>query len=381
MKEYFSKGLDILFTYLDGGKEVSEYIGIEKKDNASDISQTKLFAQVDKRYLQLNNVLLKSYKCEQNDNFIEKLSSSIKYFESKSEKELKEDLESFFLIKHLSVESFLGGGYQSLNKINHGYWEYTRLAYGGTNTHESMRSVKGIDSKIERLNKSGVTAFRCWQLSNYDFEKNFLGVSLNNGTIPYQNNIRDNFTAVQHGAAVGLLSVFSAAVDLNDLKKPIVLYDACITRNLIFDETLALFSESLKSDYTSCLFFVPPHLSGIKLRGFSGSQYEFIIPSRKINEAFLAVTATFLGYLQTVIEREEKVIILAQGASIATLIGMIIDELPMFDKKKVRFMDLGRVLDIVDVDKLEKQNWTSGNKKKNVSNMHENCIFSIERPR
>lgn len=317
---------------------------------------------------------------KQTKDFANRLTQSVKHFESKSVDELKEMLNAFFLVKDVSLDTFFEGSYQSLNKINHGYWEYVRLAYGGTNASEKMRQSKSTNKFVVRLSKSGVTAFRCWQLSQYDFEKNFLAISLNNGTAPYNENLSKPFNTVKHGASVGILSVFAAARGMKKPDKPITLYDGCITRKLIFDESLLRLSHDLSERFNSCIFMVPGHLSGIKMRGFEGNQHEFIVPGMRVNESFLGVTATFLGFLRQVIAQEDgKVVVLAQAASIATLIGMVIDSDPQFPKEKVTLLDLGRVLDLAVPETFMKQRWAAGEHSDKVDRMIKSRVFSIDK--
>lgn len=49
-----------------------------------------------------------------------------------------------------------------------------------------------------------------------------------------------------------------------------------------------------------------------------------------------------------------------QGASVASLILMIILDLELFKNTKIRYFDLGRVLGIMTLEKLGNQGWSGG---------------------
>jgi len=57
--------------------------------------------------------------------------------------------------------------------------------------------------------------------------------------------------------------------------------------------------------------------------------------------------ATVVGYLNKMAGEYRSISVLVQGASVASLIPMIILDLELFQNTKIRYFGLGRVLDIM----------------------------------
>ena len=70
--------------------------------------------------------------------------------------------------------------------------------------------------------------------------------------------------------------------------------------------------------------------------------------------------ATLIGYLQKMASRYKTITILAQGASIASLMGLLMADMKLFSNNNIRFFDLGRIMDVVNPEIIKKQGWLGG---------------------
>lgn len=81
-----------------------------------------------------------------------------------------------------------------------------------------------------------------------------------------------------------------------------------------------------------------------------------LVPLTRINETWKADAATLIGYLMHMSEKYQTITILAQGASIASLLALLVSKLEA-DLPQVRlcFLDLGRVQAVTTPETLHKQ--------------------------
>ncbi|MEW6133714.1 MAG: hypothetical protein AB1591_11220 [Pseudomonadota bacterium] len=107
-------------------------------------------------------------------------------------------------------------------KVNHGYWEYMRTAYDElcAERNNAALNVKNVGFKQRRLRTSGVTQFWGRQIrrhylqdqANDPNKRVVFSISLVAGTEPPSRSIGRKLTPVTRGAAVGLVSMFEAAL-------------------------------------------------------------------------------------------------------------------------------------------------------------------------
>ncbi|MEW6133715.1 MAG: hypothetical protein AB1591_11225 [Pseudomonadota bacterium] len=102
---------------------------------------------------------------------------------------------------------------------------------------------------------------------------------------------------------------------------------------------------------------VSPHLKQVDFLDYKGSVYKFLVPPTKINETWKAVAATLLGYLVRLGERHKTITVLGQGATIFSLMTLLFSDVDAMPQVRLRFFDLGRVLDIATPEFLKEQAW------------------------
>jgi hypothetical protein len=133
--------------------------------------------------------------------------------------------------------------------------------------------------------------------------------------------------------------------------------DGSATRSLIFDRTLKPFCDKYLGDTEACLIVAPPHLKLVEPLDFQGALYRFLVPPTRVNETWKTVAATLIGYLRLLGRKHRTVTILAQGASIASLMALLFADLDPVPGVRLRFFDLGRALDVAVPEHLQKQAW------------------------
>jgi hypothetical protein len=250
-------------------------------------------------------------------------------------------------------------------KVNHGYWEYMRSSYDAPEGRADQFRKIDLASKIRRLRTSGTTQAwgrqirRMFMQPGGSLASNArLCVSLTTGTEPCSVSIRKELLPVTRGAAAGMLSLFETAVPEVEHFE---LGDGGATRALIIERSLESFFRSHVQDSEACVFVVPQHLRQVELAGFSGRTYKFMVPPTRINEAWRVVGATLLGYLAALGRKHRTITVLAQGASVASLLGLLFADLDPLPGVRLRYFDLGRVLDVAAPEFLRKQGWAVRN--------------------
>lgn len=303
----------------------------------------------------------------QESQFERDLRQSILSHTSLSDDQIRHEFLSRFEVETINMMDLPTDKSIYFAKVNHGYWEYMRTAYDDLHAQRAQSeelNLKNVPMKKRRLRVSGVTQFWGRQIqrqfmhervSSRDKEVPFC-ISLVAGTEPPASSLRRELGSVTRGAAIGMLSLFDAAVPG---RSPYQVGDGGAPRFLIINQTLEDFFDKYIADSEACLFVVPPHLKQVDFVNYKGRVYKFLVPPTRINENWKAVAATLLGYLTRLGEKHQSITVLAQGASIASLMALLFADVDALPKIRLRYFDLGRVLDVAAPEFLRKQGWAA----------------------
>jgi hypothetical protein len=293
-------------------------------------------------------------------DFERELSASIHANTVLDDEQIKKAFSARFNVSPMSLMELPTDRSVYFAKVNHGYWEYMRHSYDDEHAERDQFRETHVQSRIRRLRTSGVTQIWAWQIHQYfcaerrpDVES-LLSISLTAGTESPARSIRKGLSPVTRGAAIGLISMFETALPSAATCE---LGDGGATRALIFDKTLKAFFEKYVDDSEACLLVTPPHLKMLELVGYKGRIYKFLVPPTRVNETWKVVASALLGYMSRLSQRHKTITVLAQGASIASLLALLFSNMELFAGTRIRFIDLGRVLDVAVPDYLEKQAW------------------------
>lgn len=280
-----------------------------------------------------------------------------------SDDEIKMEFSSRFEAVPIDVLTLPTDRSVFLAKVNHGYWEFVRGAYDDAREQRDQFRTINANHMIGHVRTSGITQFWGMQINRHLLPEKprpsnsavSLCVNLTVGTETLGQSLNKNLNPVTRGAAIGLMSMFEAA--LPSLKQYTV-GDSDTTRSLISKKRLEEFFEKYIADAEACLFVIPPHLKMIDFANYKGDVYKFIVPPTKIHHTWKAVAATLLGYLLRMSKKYRTITILAQGAAFASLMALLIADMEeAFPMVKLRFIDLGRVLDVTTPEILQRQSW------------------------
>ena len=257
-----------------------------------------------------------------------------------------------------------------------------RVAYAlqHTNSQETNFRDVAADLRIRRLKNSGLTQMWGQLLSKYfagdGSASQIFSISLTNGTELIRDSLAGRFTAVNQGACCGFLSMLQAS---QNVRTRVKVSDGTATRNLVFRNQLFQFAERFIVPSQACVFVVPPHLAGIECKVFEGEQYTFVVPPQRLNETWRAVAATLIGYLLAIKERHESITIVGQGASVVSMLGLLMGLLKIFEDTTIRYFDLGLVLDLAAPAKLDNLSWL-GKDRENAANAARQTFSLTEEP-
>lgn len=294
-------------------------------------------------------------------DFERRLAANIARHTVLGDEEIKREFSARFDVSPVDMLSLPTDRSIYFAKVNHGYWEYLRTAYDDAEARREQFREIDVRSKVRRLRSSGATQFWGRQVYRYFTDRPAaenrhvsLSVSLTAGTESPALTLRKGLDPITRGAAIGLMSMFETA--LPEVKR-YALGDGGATRTLIFDRTLELFFEKYISDSEACVLVTPPHLRQVDFVGYKGQVYKFIVPPTRINETWKTVTAALLGYLVRLGKRHRSITVLGQGASIVSLMSLLFSDMDALRNVRLRYFDLGRVLDVAVPDFLQKQAW------------------------
>lgn len=355
-KYFYSNNADVFYTYLA--------VLLDTRDTAN---WARLLGGNDV-HANLRSSLQFLDKGKDFDNQFERdLSANVARYSSLSDSEIQNEFSGKFIFDGKDLMDLPENESIFFSKVNHGYWEYMRAVYDIPKQGQSkFRSIE-LPSKVRRLRTSGVTQAWGWQIAQYlsnlnipdSKQKIALHVSLTPGTEHPLISINKPLNDVTRGAAVGLLSMFES---VSSDGRPYLVGDGSNTRDLIEKKQLMGFFEKYIVGTEACLFVTPPHLKDIDFVNYDGERYKFILPPTLINETWVSVTAALLGYLARLCEKHASITILTQGASIASLVSLLLADMQVFRNTKIRFFDLGRVLDVTFPEMLQTQAWAMQNK-------------------
>jgi hypothetical protein len=293
------------------------------------------------------------------------LMESISSYVSRSDVEIGASFLEKFTVDPLDIMEMPTEGSVYFSKVNHGLWEFIRGAYDRAHA-EHREHFRAIDDRyMEReARTSGLTQLWGWLINRYPSMKNIPGqvtsafcISLTAGNEAPQLSIRKGLNTVTRGAAIGLLAMFETAVSKS---KHFHLGDGMATRSLVTGAKLQEFFEKYVSDSEACLFLIPPHLKLVDFLKYNGDVHKLLIPPSKVNDNWKTVLATSLGYLQRMAKKYKSITVLAQGASVVSALGLMLAEMDEeFRDTRIRYFDMGRILDVTTPDTLQRQAWAS----------------------
>jgi hypothetical protein len=293
-------------------------------------------------------------------DFERELAANIHTNTAQGDEQIKKAFSARFNVSPMSLMELPTDRSVYFAKVNHGYWEYMRHAYDDDHAERDQFRETDVQSRIRRLRSSGVTQHWAWQIHQYfraersPGVESQLSISLTAGTESPIHSIRKTLNPVTRGAAIGLISMFETALPA---AVKCEVGDGGATRALIFDKTLKAFFEKYVADSEACLLVTPPHLKMLDLVDYKGRMYKFLVPPTRVNETWKVVASALLGYMVRVSKKHKTITVLAQGASIASLMALLFSNMEVFSGTRIRFIDLGRVLDVAVPDFLEKQAW------------------------
>jgi hypothetical protein len=310
------------------------------------------------------------------------LSARVRHLSVMDDEDIREQFHARFEVAPANILELPADRSIFWAKINHGYWEYMRAAYDDDRKGEPR--FRDVDRKTlcRRLRKSGNTQFWGYQIARHfsasalhGKEKKYVsfGISLTAGHESPYRSINKKLNVGTRGAAVGMLSMFDTAMPNSSRYKVV---DGGGARELIVGKKLGSFYEKYIAGTDACLFIVPPHLKQIGLVGYRGNTYKFIVPPTRLNENWKTVVATLVGYLEDLKGKHRSITILAQGASIASLMALMLADMDVQEGTQVRFFDLGRALDVMSPETLSKQAWATSRLEEYVA--EGNKIFHMD---
>jgi len=315
-----------------------------------------LFSQADSEHSKL-------------DDFRLRLKTNMSLFKSKDWDEIKGAVEEKFkvIVKDLSTFELNLDYYYT--KINHGYWECILKAMLDPKEHTGIReNINELEmheayfsclftEKLTRDIVNSVTLSPIDNVMKFDPTLNF-AINFSAGNIDIKTILENHENEMTRMSAVSALAYFETLFPV----QPIELYDGSMTKSLCQGEYLNEFIKKASSGAEAILFIVPSHLRNISLVNVDCETHVLTIPRFNVHQMWPAISFGCLGVLYDLLLKYDNIKIFSQCAVYSAMLTFLVKELK--DRKfsgmgkTLHYFDLGRVLDVADLEGCAWQPWT-----------------------
>lgn len=271
--------------------------------------------------------------------------------------EIKKNLQNAFSIKKDQIMSLPTNSSVFYLKMNHGFWEFMGYAYSEEDRGERFRSFN--DDVKRRVKYNSHTQLWAQLVLNYFTESNEgivtkVDFGLSNGTMTFEQVIRNELNIYGRGAGVSILSLLES---INGLGSPLEIGDGTAARALMKDRKMSEFRNKYIDDTEACLFIVPSHLKDIEVSNYSGSIYKIIVPDSKIHATWKVLATLVIGYINEITKTHKSLVIFSQGSSISPLITLLSSKVSGETNALIRMFDMGQLLDAAAAGKMRNYQW------------------------
>jgi hypothetical protein len=244
-------------------------------------------------------------------------------------------------------------------KLNHGFWEFFFSAYSDfSDADYASRKIRDrrMTNRPQATYQSGFFEAFGALVSGTGIDAGnesclAFGIGIGAGAESFDDMLDSQLTEVSRGALMGMLSFWSSIDDTSNS----VFRDGCEPRDVLFEGKLPQFMHNHVYGRDACLIISPSHLSKIELPEFTGELFHLSIPHVVVHQTWRVSLAIVLGQIDALLARYEKLTIIMQGANFATLAALALSQvLSLEEKNRVKFFDLGRLLDVARPDICER---------------------------
>ncbi len=243
-------------------------------------------------------------------------------------------------------------------KLNHGFWEFFFCAYSSYQDNDYVdKNIRDRrhTNRPSGTHKSGFYEALTSLIETSAWDSNEavrFGIGIGAGQKRFDEMLHDKLTTVSRGALIGMLSFFGSIQ--NGFAFPFE--DGAEPRDMLFNGRLPEFMENNVNTSDACLIISPSHLEGIELPSFEGVLCHLAIPRSYVHQSWRSVLPTVIGKIDKLLEQYGKITVLMQGANFSTLVAFAIEQVfSSEEKKSINFFDIGRLLDVADLEICKKR--------------------------
>lgn len=264
---------------------------------------------------------------------------------NKEREEIIDDLNNLFHKQLIDLNQLTEKDSFYLFKINHGFWEGVRYCYSNSLDERKFffRPKDKLDTYKQRLKNSGIVNFLGLLISSYllnNPSNTFHCLGLNTGT---KESRFKELSPLNQSAAAGMIAFYKSIQNIHkkalgeNMKIPFR-DSECIKRLMTSDNYIL---EKILVNSDAIIFIGNRNLSKINSK-HGGSRYFYQIPDQCVNENFFAVASGYIGLLDIVLRKHNKITVICEAAVCSVVLGFLTQAI--FSKKQIRFLDFGRSL-------------------------------------
>jgi len=282
-----------------------------------------------------------------------------------------EALSDFELVRRLRkkyvVTSFDNTTYSRprcfVTKINHGFWEHLSYIFTDSQFRGAYRDVNLPLRERQYLTSDFIPALLgAWKRSlRSHLVDTFISTTTGAYSIPHilgtpwvlaECDTNDTYSMAPYvrGAVKGLIA-FSELVSKD---QPITVHDSFQINSDFENTSLLRHLKSTANENTACVVVGPPHLSRVRVVGWPGVQFFLAISASSAMAQWRFNLKNMYAVVDYLASERKDVVILFQGAVLGPVFAEHLSVYASERNISVRFVDLGRILDMAYEEDLSK---------------------------
>lgn len=242
---------------------------------------------------------------------------------------------------------------KSIVKINHGFWEIFSNIFLDEKGRQSLRA-RNSSLLYESFIGSGLLFPLLSSMYENELENDFILMKSLTSGVALSSAIIDNFSSkndcslddIRRGVLISsclFSDLFESSLS-DKLKFSDSFYFNRLYQNKVFMSNVL--SKIREHDNTGVIFFAPPHLKGLSLKPFDGSesleQYYLAVSPKLAHQDWRVHIYRLMVVLEELNSKHSKVIVFFQGSVLGPLIASYLNEF----FPNVTLIDFGRLLDV-----------------------------------
>ena len=240
-----------------------------------------------------------------------------------------------------------------VSKVNHGFWEHLIYLYASQAQRKNLRDVN-LSLRQRQYFEGGFLSalLSAWgqgqsQSAYHQFVSLTSGIAAFSNVFPVFSGKDNKLGPVQRGACKCLIiaaDVFRHGFSASEEKFSV--FDSYFINSSFENRKFIPMATESYSTESTCLIIGPPSLSKLKIKEWKGKHAYMAISESKAMGLWRFHLDSLIMALDKILDSSDRVLILFQGAVLSPIFCAYLAQQNRFDRSRVNFFDLGRLLDL-----------------------------------